>query len=144
MGRHGPLPTPFAAYLRCCGTPQDPFLKRIAFLTELNTKLVSLCDALLDVQIIEKCNCINSDVKSAEIENEENSTVEEEEGSVGRILERSVACENALTSTSTCTSAAASATTTCKVMIPRPNDTTAEHVSYATGLKNIVMRKGSD
>ena len=68
MGRHGPLPTPFAAYLRCCGTPQDPFLKRIAFLTELNTKLVSLCDALLDVQIIEKCNCINSDVKSAEFE----------------------------------------------------------------------------
>ena len=48
----------------------------------------------------------------AEIENEENSTVEEEEGSVGRIiLERNVACENDLTSTSTCTSAAVSATT---------------------------------
>ena len=66
MGR-GPLPTPFAAFLRCCRTPQVMFLKQIAFLTELNTKLVSLCDALLDVQIMEKCNCINSDVKSAEM-----------------------------------------------------------------------------
>ena len=26
IGR-GPLPTPFAAYPRCCGTPQDPFSK---------------------------------------------------------------------------------------------------------------------
>ena len=48
MGRHGTPRTPFAAYLRCCGIPQDPLFKRIAFLTELNTKLVSLCDALLD------------------------------------------------------------------------------------------------
>ena len=85
VGR-GPLPTQFAAYLRCCGPPQDPFLKQIAFLRELNTKLFSLCDAFLDV---EKCNCIYSDVKSVEIENEECSTVEEVEGSAGRILERS-------------------------------------------------------
>ena len=43
MGRHGPPPTPFAAYLRCCGTPQDPFLKRIAFLTELIVSFALRC-----------------------------------------------------------------------------------------------------